>query len=361
MIPITKPFLPPREEYDQLIDGVWQRNWLTNEGPLASKLEIELKKELEQEHLLFVSNGTIALQLGIRALEWSGEIITTPFSYVATSSSLVWEKCIPVYADIDPASLNIDPANVEALITEHTRGILATHVYGNPCQVLALEAIARQYGLTILYDGAHAFGVRYQNKSIFSYGHISTCSFHATKLFHTVEGGAVMSASAEISRKVYLSRSFGHTSATTFDGVGINGKNSEMHAAIGLCNLPYISEIIARRRALSNHYDSLLQNLEYRKQVIAQDTIYNYAYYPIILPNEQMVTRIIYALNLELIYPRRYFYPSLSSLDYVAGQHTPIADDISRRILCLPLYHNLSFEEVEKVCRAILREQKYGC
>lgn len=360
MIPITKPFLPPKEDYDRLVDGVWQRNWLTNEGPLVSKLEVNLKDFLGQDHVLYVTNGTVALQLGIRALGWSGEVITTPFSYVATTSSLVWEGCTPVFADIDPDSLNIDPATIEPLITDKTTGILATHVYGNPCAVEAIEALARKHGLTVMYDGAHAFGVEHRGQNIFAYGDISTCSFHATKLFHTIEGGAVVSPSPEITRAMYLFRTFGHTSATTFEGVGINGKNSEFHAAMGLCNLPHVPAIIARRKELSEHYDLWLKGLDHRKQIIEPETEYNYAYYPIILPSEAMVLRLIKALNLELIYPRRYFYPSLSSLDYVNGQPTPVADDIAKRILCLPLYHILGVEEVEMICRAILREQQYG-
>lgn len=360
MIPVTKPFLPPKEDFDELVAGVWRRNWLTNEGPLSSKLELNLKKYLGVDHLLFVSNGTIALQLAIRALGLTGEVITTPFSYVATTSSLVWESCLPVFADIDPDTLNIDPATIEALITPNTSGILATHVFGNACDVEAIQDIADRHGLKVIYDGAHAFGVDHKGRSIFSYGDISTCSFHATKLFHTIEGGAVITKDPELLKKMSRFRSFGHTSPTSFKGVGINGKNSEFHAAMGLANLGHVPQIIARRKRLSEHYDKWLNGFDNTTPQKASSTTYNYAYYPILLSSEHELLGIIEALNQAEIYPRRYFYPSLSKLDYVKKWPTPIADGIAARILCLPLYHELSFEEVEMICRLILREKRYG-
>jgi len=361
MIPVTKPFLPPKEDYDELIAGVWRRNWLTNEGPLASRLELQLKEQLNLEHLLFVSNGTVALQLAIKALGLKGDVITTPFSYVATTSSLVWENCRPVFADIDPLTLNIDPATIEARITPATTGILATHVYGNPCDVDTIQAIAGKYRLKVIYDAAHAFGTKVRGESIFTQGDIATCSFHATKLFHTVEGGAVMTPDPQLLRKLSLLRTFGHTSATSFEGIGINGKNSEFHAAMGLANLPHVNNIISRRKLLCGHYDLWLEELDATRPVIAPDTEYNYAYYPIILPSEEILLRMIKALNAEGVFPRRYFYPSLSSLDYVSGEGTtPVCDAYSRRVLCLPLYHTLSHEEIELVARIMLREQRYG-
>lgn len=360
MIPITKPFLPPKEDFDALVAGAWQRNWLTNGGPLCSKLELELKSQLGVDHLLFVTNGTIALQLAIRALGLSGEVITTPFSYVATTSSLVWEGCQPVFADIDPDSLNIDPATIEILITPKTSGIMATHVFGNACDVEAIQEIANRHNLKVIYDGAHAFGVDYKGTSILNYGDISTCSFHATKLFHTTEGGAVVTKDPELLRKMSLARNFGHSSATTFEGVGINGKNSEFHAAMGLVNLKYVPEIIVRRKQLSEHYDNLLKDsgCEVPKQNC--NSTYNNAYYPILLSSEKELLRVVGALNKAEIYPRRYFYPSLSQLDYVDNWPTPVADDVALRVLCLPLYHELSFEEIELVCRLILREKRYA-
>lgn len=192
MIPITQPFLPPQEEYEKYLDGIWKRNWLTNMGPLASQLEMELKDHLKLKHLLFVTNGTVAIQMAIKALEISGEVITTPFSFVATTSSLVWEGCSPVFVDIDAKTLCIDANKIEEAITDKTTAILATHVYGNPCDVLQIEAIAKKHNLKVIYDAAHAFGVEINGKSIFEYGDISTCSLHATKLYHTIEGGLVI-------------------------------------------------------------------------------------------------------------------------------------------------------------------------
>ena len=202
MIPITKPFLPPQNEYQQLVDGIWKRQWLTNMGPLASELEMQLKKFLEVNHLLFVTNGTVALQMAIKALGIKGEIITTPFSFVATTSSIVWEGCTPIFVDIDKNSLNIDHTLIEAAITPNTQAILATHVYGNPCDVEAIDKIAKKYNLKVIYDGAHAFNVKTNGKSIFEYGDISTCSLHATKLYHSIEGGLIVTKYPELLKKI---------------------------------------------------------------------------------------------------------------------------------------------------------------
>ena len=206
MIPVTKPFLPPKEDYEAYVEGIWQRNWLTNNGPLVNQLELELKEYLSLDHLLYVGNGTIALQLAFKALGLTGEVITTPFSYVATVSSLVWEGMEPVFVDIDSKSLNIDPNKIEAAITPKTSAILATHVYGNPCEIEQIQSIASKHGLKVIYDAAHCFGTTYKGKSVFHYGDIATTSFHATKLFHTIEGGAVFSQDPELIKKIALMR-----------------------------------------------------------------------------------------------------------------------------------------------------------
>lgn len=358
-IPVTKPFLPPIADYQALVAGIWQRQWLTNHGPLVSELEMKLKAELGLEHLLFLANGTVALQVAIRACGLQGEVITTPFSYVATTSSIAWEHCQPVMVDIDPNTLNIDPARIESAITPRTTGILATHVFGNPCRVEEIESIARRHGLKVIYDAAHAFGTLYKGQSLLVHGDVSTCSFHATKLFHTIEGGLVSSPAPETLRRMALLRNFGHSSQTEFDGIGINGKNSEFHAAMGLCNLPHVPNILAQREALSARYRSNLGDSGLRFQQIEADTRYNHAYFPVIFPNEASLDETLNSLNQHTIFPRRYFYPSLSTLDYVGEQHTPIADDISRRVLCLPLYHTLTFEEVDLVSRLIKRALRY--
>jgi len=209
MIPVTKPFLPPIEDYKQYLDSIWSRNWLTNMGPLASKLEMELKDYFDVNHLLYVTNGTVALQLAIKALDLTGEIITTPFSFVATTSSIVWEGCNPKFVDIDPKTLNIDPKKIEEAIGPDTSAILATHVYGNPCDVEAIEKIAKKHNLKVIYDGAHAFGVKVNGKSIFEYGDISTCSLHATKLYHSIEGGLVVTKDPDLLKKIAYMRNFG--------------------------------------------------------------------------------------------------------------------------------------------------------
>lgn len=358
MIPITRPFLPPKEDYDILLHGIWKRQWLTNMGPLASDLEMKLKDYLGVEHLLFVTNGTIALQLAIKALELTGEIITTPFTYVATTSSIVWEGCLPVFVDIDKESLNIDSAKIEAAITDKTSAIVATHVYGNPCDMEAIQQIADKYKLKVIYDAAHAFGVEVEGKSIFNYGDISTCSLHATKLFHSGEGGLVITKEADLLKKMAYTRNFGHDGPDKFYSLGINGKNSEFHAAMGLANLNYIQEIHDQRKRLTARYDENLRNLKAVKPVWHAKSISNYAYYPLVFESESLLLKCINSLKLHEIFGRRYFYPSLAnSLPYVKSKPLNFIDDISKRVYCLPLFFDLTIEEVDLICRLILRTQ----
>ncbi|MBU3677771.1 MAG: aminotransferase class I/II-fold pyridoxal phosphate-dependent enzyme, partial [Chitinophagaceae bacterium] len=258
MIPVTKPFAPPIQEYTKLLEGVWQRNWFTNNGPLVNDFELKIKKKLNLPHFLFTGNGTIAIQLAIKALNLKGKIVTTPFSYVATTSSIAWENCTPVFADIDPATFNIDPTQIEQFIDRETTAILATHCFGNPCAITAIEQIAQKHGLKVIYDAAHAFGTTYKGKSVFAYGDISTTSFHATKLFHTIEGGGLFTMNPDLLRTMAYMRNFGHDGPEHFVGLGINGKNSEFHAAMGLLNLHYVDEIMEKRKELYLNYDQLL-------------------------------------------------------------------------------------------------------
>ncbi|CAI8927551.1 DegT/DnrJ/EryC1/StrS family aminotransferase [Pseudomonas sp. fls2-241-R2A-110] len=359
-ITVTKPFMPPYTEFQEYLAGIWAREWLTNNGPLLNELEIKLKEHLDVDHLLFLTNGTIAIQIAIQALELEGEIITTPFSYVATTSSIVWERCQPVMVDICPDTLNIDASKIEQAITSKTTAILATHVFGNPCDVEAIGAIAKKHNLKVIYDAAHAFGTKYKGKSLLSYGDVSTCSFHSTKLFHTVEGGAVTTTDPVVHKKMSMMRNFGHSSATEFGSVGINGKNSEFHAAMGLCNLKYTHEVLAVRRKLSERYMQNLEGLPVKFQQIIAKTEYNHAYFPVVLESEEKLLKLVELLNLNNIFPRRYFYPSLTNLPYVSGQSAPIAEDISKRVLCFPLYHTLSVEEVDMICRFVTQELSYG-
>lgn len=356
MIPVTKPFAPPIEEYTKLLAGVWERNWFTNNGPLVNELELQLKTYLDLPHMLYLNNGTIALQIAIKALELKGEIITTPFSYVATTSSIVWEGCKPIFVDIDPTSFNIDPKQIEAAITPATSAILATHVYGNPCDIDAIQAIAEKYKLKVIYDAAHCFGTLYKGKSVFTYGDISTTSFHATKLFHTIEGGAVFTMDPKLLRKMSYLRNFGHDGPENFAEVGINGKNSEFHAAMGLCNLKYIESIKSSRKKQSEQYTKqLMQHRDIHSIQITENSVFNYAYYPVVFSSEEVLLKVVAELQANWITPRRYFYPSLNTVEVYKSGHLKTSEDIAKRVLCLPLYHTLSTEEIDFVCRLILR------
>jgi dTDP-4-amino-4,6-dideoxygalactose transaminase len=357
MINVTKPFLPPLHEYQAYVSQIWERNWLTNNGPLVNELELRLKEKLNINHLLFLNNGTVALQIAIKALQLKGEIITTPFSYVATTSSIVWEGCTPVFADIDPDTLNIDPQKIEAAITPNTSAIIATHTYGNPCNIDAIQAIAEKYGLKVIYDAAHCFGTKYKGKSVFAYGDISTTSFHATKLFHTIEGGAVFANDPELLKKMAYMRNFGHNGPLDFAELGINAKNSEFHAAMGLVNLKYIDAILENREKLYFQYNSWMKYLRVTTIKIAAEAASNFSYYPIIFETEEALLKATELLSGHLIYTRRYFYPTLNNLKYVEKRQTPVCDAISDKVLCLPMYYNLSVEEIDFICRLLLRAQ----
>ncbi|TBO42577.1 DegT/DnrJ/EryC1/StrS family aminotransferase [Pedobacter kyonggii] len=359
MIPVTKPFLPKQAEFKSYVSSIWARQWLTNNGPLVNELELKLQQYLALPHLLYVTNGTIALQLAIQALEVKGEIITTPFSFVATTSSIVWQGCKPVFVDIDEDTLNIDPNKIEAAITPNTSAILATHVFGNPCDIEAIDRIAKKHGLKVIYDAAHCFGTKYKGKSIFAYGDVSTTSFHATKLFHTIEGGAVFTQNPETLKRMALMRNFGYSGVDTFSEIGTNAKNSEFHAAMGLCNLKHIDQILSKRKELSQHYEMRLNKIEAQFQVIQANTEFNYAYYPVIFRSEEIMLDCMKQLELVQVYCRRYFYPSLSALPYIDKVHMPICDSISKRIMCLPLYHTLTSADQDLVVRIILRTHNY--
>jgi dTDP-4-amino-4,6-dideoxygalactose transaminase len=357
MINVTKPFLPPIAEFQEYIQQIWERNWLTNNGPLVNELELRLKEHLQVDHLLYMNNGTIALQIAIKALGLKGEIITTPFSYVATTSTIVWEGCTPVFADIDPLTLNIDHTKIEALITERTSAIVATHAYGNPCDISAIQEIAEKHQLKVIYDAAHCFGTKYKGKSVFSYGTISAASFHATKLYHTAEGGAVFTSDPDLLKKMAYMRNFGHNGPEDFAELGINGKNSEIHAALGLLNLKYVEGVMKTRKDQYGMYAELIQFLRVRKITINPDAEFNHAYYPIIFETEAACIKAFELLTAHWVNPRRYFHPALNTLKYVQKTILPVCDDLSRRVLCLPLYHHLTKEEIDFICRLLLRAQ----
>jgi dTDP-4-amino-4,6-dideoxygalactose transaminase len=357
MIPVTKPFLPPIDDYIEYLKQIWDRNWLTNNGPLVNELELKLKEYLGIDYLLYLNNGTAALQFAIRVLNLKGEIITTPFSYIATTSSIAWEGCEPVFVDIHPETFNIDPSKIEAAITSKTSGIIATHTYGNPCDVEAIQVIAEKYGLRVIYDGAHCFGTSFKGKSIFSYGDISTTSFHATKLFHSIEGGGIFTGDGDLLKKMAYMRNFGHNGTEDFSGVGINGKNSEFHAAMGLINLNHINKNISKRKQHFEKYREWLKYIRGRTIIITPGTVFNYAYFPLVFESEAALIKAQELLNANWIFPRRYFYPSLNTLQYVTKKELPVCDVECRKVLCLPLYESLSTEEIDYISRLILRAQ----
>jgi len=360
LINVSKPFIPDLQEYIQYLEGIWDKGWLTNNGPLVNELELQLKNFLQTPHLLYVTNGTIALQLAIKALRLTGEIITTPFSYVATTSSIAWEGYQPVLVDINPHDYNIDPSKIEAAITEKTSAILATHVYGNPCDIDEIDRIAKKHNLKVIYDAAHCFGTLYKGKSIFAYGDVSTASFHTTKIYHTVEGGAVIAKDPEVLKTMAYMRNFGHDGRVDFAGLGINGKNSELHAAFGLANLKHIDEILLNRKEQYADYSKKLENHKAAKLAVNKHADFNCSYFPLLFDNEALLLKSIAELAEQHVVPRRYFYPSLNSLPYIKKYHTPVADEIASRILCLPLFHKLQKEEISMICRILLRVQQYS-
>ena len=349
MINVTKTYLPPFEEYAAILKRAWNKSWITNNGELVQELEQKLKDYLEVKHLWYTSNGTIVLQIALKALNITKEVITTPFSYVATTNAILWEGCTPVFADIDANTCCLDAEQIEAAITENTQAILLTHVYGIPCDVDLIQKLADKYHLKVIYDGAHAFGCAYKGKSLLDFGDVSTCSFHATKLFHTVEGGCIICNDDGLAEKFLHYRQFGHIGDEYFS-IGINGKNSEFHAAMGLSVLPKIEQIISERKKVSELYDSLLNFNEIRKPIMPDDILYNYGYYPVIFKSEQIVLQVMEALLQNKISARRYFYPSLNQLPFLDKyQPCGISESISRRVVTLPLYHDLAETDIRRI------------
>lgn len=310
MINVTQTFLPPQEEYNQLVKRAWDKIWLTNRGELTLELEEKLKSYLGVENIIITNNGTIPIQIALKLLGNNGEIITTPFSYVATSAAIVWENCKPVFVDINPEYLTIDETKIEAAITPKTTAILATHVFGNPCNVEVIEKIAKKHNLKIIYDAAHSFGVNYNGESLFNFGDVSTCSFHATKLFHTGEGGALFCNDQDLFQKLFYSHNFGHNGPLEFYGLGINAKISELQAALGLAVYPYMDYIISERKKVVSFY---LENLNFsilKTIKIREKTDWNNSYFPVIFKTEEQLLSTQKTLNENDIFPRRYFYPS---------------------------------------------------
>lgn len=353
MINVTKSFLPPLEEYVRYLEMIWESNWLTNHGPLVQELEARLAEHLGVPYISYVSNGTLAIQIALRALEIHGEVITTPFSYVATTNSVLWEHCQPVFVDIDAHTFCIDPQKIEEAITENTQAILPVHVYGYPCNVDAIASIAKKHNVKVVYDAAHAFGCTLKNSSLLNYGDLSTLSFHATKLFHTVEGGAIVAHTLQMADTLNKIKSFGHL-GDEYHTVGLNGKNSEFHAAMGLCVLPHVAGIIRRRRLIWEAYNVELRDLGIVPFNIPEGYQYNYAYYPVVFRCEPQLLAAKQVLNSNDINPRRYFYPALNTLPFLQRRQTcPVAEDVSSRVLCLPLFDSMEKTDVLRIASLI--------
>ncbi len=351
---VTQPSLPPLDEYTKLLESVWESGILTHNGPLVQRLEKELCEKLKVDSFTTVTNGTIAIQMAIKALELKGEIITTPFSWIATISAIKWEGCTPVFCDIDPETLNIDSSKIEALITDKTIAIMPVHVFGNPCDVDAIEAIAKKNNLKVIYDAAHAIGSTYKDESLLSYGDISATSLHGTKLFNTAEGGGCITNNKALFQKIKRIRFFGHDDSKDIVEDGFNGKMTEVHAALGLANLKYYDEVLQDRK---NKYFYYKEKLSTNENLSFQTTRHgepNYSYFPVIFKSEELLLKVEKALNEQKIYPRRYFYPSLNTYTNVVEYvNMPISEDISKKILCLPLYFKLEYKDIDKIIQIV--------
>jgi dTDP-4-amino-4,6-dideoxygalactose transaminase len=360
LIPVTKPFLPPIEEYKACLGGIWHRNWLTNQGPLVQELEQKIKDYLGVSHFLYTGNGTISLQLAINALNLKGKVITTPFSYIATTSSILWEGCEPVFVDIDPQTLNISSEEIARRLDKDIVAIVATHVYGNPCDMDAIQKLADDVGIPVIYDGAHAFGSVYRGKSVLDYGTISTCSFHATKIFHTIEGGGVFTKDESLHQRMRYMRNFGHKDFVDFAEIGINAKNCEFHAAMGLINLGYFEQIKEKRKHICETYDQLIKELPLAKPRVQGGGEINYSYYPVLFETEERLLKSVFMMEQQGISPRRYFFPAIHKIKLIKnkGNKLVYAEDISKRILCLPLYFELSNSELQLIAQTLKNSLK---
>lgn len=358
MINVTKTFLPCKERYLSYVDEIYNNNWITNNGPMVRRLEKRLAEYLGVKNIVLVANGTVALEIAYRTLDLRGYAVTTPFSFVATTSSLVTNNLSPIFADIDPLSLNIDTDAIRASITPNTSAIVPVHVFGNGCDVEEIEKISKEYGIKVIYDSAHAFGVKYKGKSILSYGDISTLSFHATKLFHTIEGGALIINDDSLVEKARFLINFGIDGPDSVKELGTNAKMNEFEAAMGLAMLDEMDVVMAQREACYHRYYQGLKGFV-GFQSLNIDCETNFSYFPIIFKTEDQMLQAKKALNVLDIAPRRYFYPSLDTLDYIEPkQYCPNSRDISSRILCLPMGHDVSPEISQKIIQVVLDNVK---
>ncbi|MDV6328040.1 DegT/DnrJ/EryC1/StrS family aminotransferase [Idiomarina sp. Sol25] len=365
MIPVTKPYLPSREKLDKYIDGIYEREWLTNNGPLVQELTKRLEEYLGVENLLLVSNGTLALQIAYRALGVSTtnrdekpEAITTPFTFIATASSLKWEGVEPVFADIHPDTWCLDPKNIEKAITPQTKAIVPVHVFGNACDVEAIDEIAKENNLKVIYDAAHAFGVNYKGESLLKYGDASILSFHATKLFHTIEGGAIVFKRKEDLETAKKMINFGITGPDAIEELGINAKMNEFQAAMGLCVMDELkSNLSARSEVCRRYKEAVMVSLssEVQLQSYHNETSNNAAYFPVVLKSERKVLDVLNGMQRKNTQLRRYFYPSLDTVpEFESSEMCSISNSISKRVLCLPVYASLTEKEQDRVISELI-------
>lgn len=359
---VTQPHLPPLEEFIPYLERIWDSKVLTNKGPFHQQLEKALCDYLGVEHLALFANGTLALVTALQALRISGEVITTPYSFVATAHSLLWNGIKPVFVDIDPVTLNLDPSKIEAAITPHTTAILPVHCYGNPCDVEAIQTIADNYNLKVIYDAAHAFGVQVGNRSLLGHGDLSVLSFHATKVFNTFEGGAIVCPDAKTKQHIDNLKNFGFVGETTVIASGINGKMSEFNAALGLLQLEYVDQAIARRRDIDRTYRTSLADVKGIRCVErGSQTHDNHAYFPILVEPEYPLSRDDFYERLRGhgIHGRRYFYPLISDFPMYRGLQSatranlPVAAGIAEKVICLPIYPNLAESDQNRICELI--------
>ena len=348
---VTQPTLPKKNDFFKICEEIWENKILTHNGPKVRLFEDELSKKLSIDRFLAVTNGTIAIQMAIKALKLKGEIITPAFTWIATVSAIKWESCTPVFCDIEPDTLNLDPEKIEKLITPSTVAIIPVHVFGNPCDVMKINSIAKKHKLKVIYDAAHAIGSTFNGKSILTYGDISATSLHATKLLNTAEGGGCVTNDKKLYKKLERIRFFGHNDDKS-DIVedGFNGKLTEIHSALGLANLTNYDDVLEDRKYKYNYYlnkFSKKDKIQFQKHKIGES---NFSYFPLVFDDEKILLNTQSKLNEHNIYPRRYFYPSVNSfrkiLDY---KKVPISEDISRRILCLPLYYDLKISEIDYI------------
>jgi dTDP-4-amino-4,6-dideoxygalactose transaminase len=359
---VTKPFLPPLAEFVSYLETIWRNQILTNCGPLHQRLERELADYLGVEFLALFNNGTNALITALQALELKGEVITTPFTFVATSNALIWNGNTPVFVDIDERTLNLDPKKIEAAITPQTSAILPVHCYGNPCDLAAIQDIADRHGLKVIYDAAHAFGVRDQDGSVLSRGDLSTLSFHATKVFHTFEGGAIVCKDAAMKERIDQLKNFGIVDEVRIEVAGANGKMSEVQAAMGLAQLNYVDQLIDRRGQIDKAYRAAFDGVPGINPLPKlHQTVPNFAYFPVLVGPEYPMSRdeLYNYLRTLNIMSRRYFYPLMSTLPMyrdlpsAAPANLPVANVMGQRVLCLPIYPDMTIDEVDRVVSGV--------